>query len=112
VTSLRKVTGGSSAGEVATAAVWAANRHNAVIANVTYLRCIKDLSTSPTLQFSCWGKLFHLRCSRSERGRKFVIVAAPACNQHYSASSEERFQLLRTGVREGPTQREFVMTSG
>jgi hypothetical protein len=37
---------GASAGEVATAAVWAANRHSAVIVKRTYVRCMKDLSTS------------------------------------------------------------------
>src|SRR5262249_6274856 len=41
----------------------------------------------PALGVVVWAKLFRLRCSARERGRKFLVVAARECNQYYSASA-------------------------
>jgi len=50
---------------------------------------MKDLSTA--LQIYRAGKALWLRCSEADRGAKFLVVAAPECNQYYPAPEETRF---------------------
>ena len=87
-TSLRKVMGGSSACGFATAAVGAANRHSVAIGQKDVHALHRRPLYEPPLDLAVWARLFRLRCSGAERGGKFLLAAAPECNQYYPASSE------------------------